>query len=116
MSSLPPARSNKPNSTRGWTDPKEFVEISGHTLAVVHGGDFGTAQQWHIGMPRVGRHGHFAAPEKGERTKSAGGERSARMISSLRVIFTRGSKFVQPFERDPSMRHNRRMRGVASIF
>ena len=49
----------------GWTDPQEFVEIAGHALVVVHGGDFRTAQKRHIGMPRIGRHIHFAAAEQG---------------------------------------------------
>ena len=43
----------------GWADPQEFVEIAGHALVVVHRGDFRTAQQRHIGMPRIGRQHPF---------------------------------------------------------
>ena len=46
--------------------PQEFVEVAGHALAVVHGGDLCPVQHRHVGMPRIPEAQHsFPALEQG---------------------------------------------------
>jgi hypothetical protein len=49
--------SNSPKSTRCGPDAQEFVEVSGHAVSVMEGGDLGLAESGNVGVEWVGEWG-----------------------------------------------------------